>query len=486
MNSVVALSPLSIIVLASLLILILEVFLKRENRDYLAYISVAFLLVTGFVCVAFWNKGYTYFNSHLLMDNLSLIFALILSITTLLVILISMKYISLHDVNYGEYYALLLIALSGMLIMTSSQNLLVIFLGLEVLSMSSYALAGMKRSDERSSEAALKYFLLGSFASAFLVFGIALLFGASHSTDIPAIIQAFQTSNSLSLMALCGLGLIIIGFSFKIAVVPFHMWTPDVYQGAPTPITAFFSVGPKAVGFAVLLRIFIPYWENAINTEIVSAALWIISILTMVIGNLIALRQKNVKRILAYSSIAHAGYLMIAILAKDSSGLVFYLLVYLFMNIGAFSALIALGKKGKEYTELEDFAGIGFKYPWIGATFSVFLFSLAGFPPTGGFLAKFYIFSSAVREGLTPLVIIAVLASLVSVYYYLRIMIYMYMKEPFYEIDIHLENPALFLVLFLCLYGVLQLGLFPGNVLLVIRDAVSTLPAMFGVPVVTM
>jgi NADH-quinone oxidoreductase subunit N len=226
--------------------------------------------------------------------------------------------------------------------------------------------------------------------------------------------------------------------------------------------------------------------EKAINTEIVSASLWILSILTMVIGNLIALRQTNVKRILAYSSIAHAGYLMIAILAQDSSSLVFYLLVYLFMNIGAFSAIIALGKKGKEYVELEDFAGIGFKYPWIGATFSVFLFSLAGFPPTGGFLAKFYIFSSAVRHGLTPLVIVAVLASLVSVYYYLRIMIYMYMKEPSYEVDIHLENPALFLVLFLCLYGVLQLGIFPGNVLLVIRDAVSSLPAMFGVPVITM
>jgi NADH-quinone oxidoreductase subunit N len=357
MNSFLALSPLSIVFFASLLVLILEVFLKKENRNYLAYISVLFLLVCGFVCVNFWNKGYSYFNSHLFLDNLSLIFAIILIITTLLVILISMKYISLHDVNFGEYYALLLMALSGMLIMISSQNLLVIFLGLEVLSISSYALAGMKRTDERSSEAALKYFLLGSFASAFLVFGIALLFGASNSTDIPVIIQTFQAGHDLSLMALCGLGLIIIGFAFKIAVVPFHMWTPDVYQGAPTPITAFFSVGPKAVGFAVLIRILLPYLEKAINTEIVSASLWILSILTMVIGNLIALRQTNVKRILAYSSIAHAGYLMIAILAQDSSSLVFYLLVYLFMNIGAFSAIIALGKKGRNMSNLKILRG---------------------------------------------------------------------------------------------------------------------------------
>lgn len=277
-------------------------------------------------------------------------------------------------------------------------------------------------------------------------------------------------------MALIGLGLVIIGFGFKIAVVPFHMWTPDVYEGAPTPITAFFSVGPKAAGFAVLLRIFYPYWKVALNSQAIFWLLCIISVLTMVVGNFVALRQTNVKRILAYSSIAHAGYLLIAILAQDNTSLVFYLTVYLFMNIGAFAAVIALGKKDKEYLELEDYAGIGFKYPWIGATFAIFLFSLAGFPPTGGFLAKFYVFVGAVRQGLLPLVIIGVLASLVSVFYYLRIIVYMYMREPSTEIEIYIENPALFLVLFLCLYGVLQLGLFPGNILILVQQAVSSLP----------
>jgi NADH-quinone oxidoreductase subunit N len=253
------------------------------------------------------------------------------------------------------------------------------------------------------------------------------------------------------------------------------MWTPDVYQGAPTPITAFFSVAPKAVGFAVLLRLFVPYFKSALESEVIFSILWVISVLTMVIGNLIALRQTNIKRILAYSSIAHAGYLLIAILAQDSASLVYYLTVYLFMNIGAFSAVIALNKKDKEYVELYEYCGIGFKYPWIGATFSVFLLSLAGFPPTGGFLAKFYIFSSAVKQGLTSLVIIAVLASLISVFYYLRIIIHMYMREPSLDVSINTKNPAVFVVLFICLLEVIHLGIFPGSVLSFIKDAVSSL-----------
>jgi len=476
MNSFLALFPLLIIVFAALLVLILEVFIKKENRNYLAYVSLFFLIICGIICGKFWDKDYSYFDGYLFLDNFSIFLSFIIIITTFFVILLSMKYIFLQDVNYGEFYSLLLFALSGMMIMISSGDFLVIFLGLEVLSISSYALAGLRRKDEKSSEAAIKYFLLGSFSSAFFIYGLALLYGASHSTEISSIIDYFKSETSLSLMALIGLGLVIIGFGFKIAVVPFHMWTPDVYEGAPTPITAFFSVGPKAAGFAVLLRIFYPYWKVALNSQAIFWLLCIISVLTMVVGNFVALRQTNVKRILAYSSIAHAGYLLIAILAQDNTSLVFYLTVYLFMNIGAFAAVIALGKKDKEYLELEDYAGIGFKYPWIGATFAIFLFSLAGFPPTGGFLAKFYVFVGAVRQGLLPLVIIGVLASLVSVFYYLRIIVYMYMREPSTEIEIYIENPALFLVLFLCLYGVLQLGLFPGNILILVQQAVSSLP----------
>ncbi len=478
MNTFTALYPLLSVVLGAMVILLLEVFLKRENRDYLAYVSILFLLNAGRECIRVWNRGYSYFDGSLQLDNLALLLCLILILASLFVILISMKYLRLQNANIGEYYALVLFALSGMIIMVSSTDLVVVFLGLEVLSMSSYALAGLKRDDARSAEAAVKYFLLGSFASAFLVFGLAFLYGAAHSLNITDIVNFFRAENSLSLMGLAGLGLLIIGFGFKIAWVPFHMWTPDVYEGSPTPITAFFSVGPKVVGFAVLMRLFQLYWAESLNSQVVSSALWVIAVLTMVAGNLLALRQRNVKRILAYSSIAHAGYLLVALLAQDNAGLVFYLLVYLFMNMGAFAAVTALSKKGKEYLDLEDYKGIGFRYPWIGATLAVFLFSLAGFPPTGGFLAKFYIFSSAVHGGFLWLVIIGVLASLISVYYYLRIVVTMYMHPATQDIEIDAYNPALFLVLFLCLYGVLQMGIFPGNVLVIIKQAVAALPIL--------
>ena len=475
MSSLAALSPLLIVVLGALIVMLLEVFIGRESKSYLGYLSLLFLIGCGVVCFLSWDKNYSYFSRTLFLDNLALFLTLVFLVAVAFVILLSLKYISLQEANHGEIYALLLLALSGMMIMASSSNLLVIFLGLEVLSISSYALAGLKRKDEKSGEAALKYFLLGSFASAFLVLGLAFLYGAARSTSISSIIDFFGSGAQPGILAVAGLGLLLVGFGFKIALVPFHMWTPDVYEGAPTPITAFFSVGPKAAGFAVLLRLFLDYWRAAQDRELVFWVLWVLSVLTMVVGNLIALRQSNVKRILAYSSIAHAGYILVAILARDNASLVFYLTAYLFMNIGAFAAVIGLSKKGTEYLELEDYAGIGFKYPWIGATFTVFLLSLSGFPPTAGFLAKFYVFSAAVKEDLVPLVVIGVLASLVSVFYYLRIVVYIYMREPLREIQVEVENPALFLVLFLCLYGVLQLGIFPGNILIFIRQAVAAI-----------
>jgi NADH-quinone oxidoreductase subunit N len=478
MDSLAAIVPLLIIVAGALFVLLLEVFITRENKNYLGFVSIIFLIGSGFFCALSWNKGYSYFKQVLYLDNLALFLALLFCLAVAFVVLLSLKYISSQEANYGEIYALLLLALSGLMIMTSSADLLVIFLGLEVLSISCYALAGLRRKDERSGEAALKYFLLGSFASAFLVLGLAFLYGVSQSTAIPAIIAYFRSGAAGGLLSLLGLALVVIGFGFKIALVPFHMWTPDVYEGAPTPVTAFFSVGPKAAGFAVLIRMFLNFWPASSQASLIFWVLWVIAVLTMVVGNLVALRQTNVKRILAYSSIAHAGYILVAILARDNSSLVFYLTAYLFMNIGAFAAVIGLSKKGKEYLELEDFAGIGFKYPWIGATLAVFLLSLAGFPPTAGFLAKFYVFSAAVRANLVPLVIIGVLASLISVFYYLRIIVYMYMREPSREVDIDIENPALFLVLFLCLYGVLQLGIFPGNILALVRQAVSSLPLL--------
>jgi NADH-quinone oxidoreductase subunit N len=272
-----------------------------------------------------------------------------------------------------------------------------------------------------------------------------------------------------------GLALVVAGFGFKIALAPFHMWAPDVYQGAPTPVTAFYSIGPKLAGLAVLLRFLSPLGQGTGGRPVLFWLVWAVAALTMVVGNLGALRQRNLKRLLAYSSIAHSGYILVAVLAADGAGLLFYLVAYLFMNLGAFGVLIAMSPRAVESPDLEDFAGAGQRHPWLAAMLAVFLVSLAGFPPTAGFLAKFYVFSAAVRQGHAGLVIIAVLASLVSVFYYLRIVVTMYMREPGPESEIERDNPALNLVLFLCLYGVLQLGIWPGNLLAFIRQAAASL-----------
>jgi NADH-quinone oxidoreductase subunit N len=477
MSNAWALFPLAAVVLGALAILLLEAFIPREKKDYLGFVAIAFLAASALLAVGAWSRGRSYFRGALDLDRLAIYLTVLFCVAVALVILLALRYMAEQDANHGEIFALLLFALSGMMIMTSTQSLLVMFLGLEVLSISCYALAGMRRRDEKSGEAALKYFLLGSFASAFLVLGLAFIFGAAESLEVPVIIQSFSLTGP-SVLGILGVALVVVGFGFKIAVVPFHMWTPDVYEGAPTPVTAFFSVGPKAAGLVVFVRIFLNFWHTVPNSSPVFSALWLISALTMIIANLVALRQTNVKRLLAYSSIAHAGYILVAVLAGDPASLVFYLTAYVFMNVGAFAALVGLSRRGQEYLELEDFAGVGFKYPWIGGTLAVFLLSLAGFPPTAGFLAKFYVFSAAVRRGLLPLVIIGVLASLVSVFYYLRIIVTMYMRDPVRPVEIEAESPAVVLVLFLCLYGVIQLGVFPGNILAAIRQAVSVLPIL--------
>ncbi|OGD17556.1 MAG: hypothetical protein A2Y69_09585 [Candidatus Aminicenantes bacterium RBG_13_59_9] len=476
MSSWTALLPLAVLTAGALLLLVLEAFLKSKDKAYQGYLSVAFLGMSFYALARGWNRGLTYFQGSLGLDNLGLFLSLLLTLAVAFVILISLKYIPLTGLNIGEYYPLLLLALSGLVIMLTTTNLLVIFLGLEVLSVSSYALAGLRLHDEKSSEAALKYFLLGSFASAFFVFGLALCFGATNSLEMSAVIDSLRSGSGPALLALAGLAFILAGLAFKMSLVPFHMWTPDVYEGSPVPVAAFFSVGPKAVGFAVLLRLAIPLLGDGHRSGALQGLLTALAVLTMIVPNLAAIRQSNIKRLLAYSSIAHAGYLLLAVLAGDAENLVFYLTVYVFMNLGAFAAVTALCRKDEERSELEDFAGLGFRYPWLGAMLSIFLLSLAGFPPTAGFLAKFYVFSSAAEKGLVPLVVLAVLASLVSVYYYLRVVVFMYMKPSRREPKAEAQSPALLLVLFLCLYGVLQLGLNPGAVIHLIRQTLAVLP----------
>jgi len=347
-------------------------------------------------------------------------------------VLQSWDYVKRTRINHGEYYALLLSATLGMILMAASSDLITIFLGLELMSLALYVMVGSRRDQLESNEAALKYFLLGAFASGFLLYGIALIYGATGSTNLRGI-TAFMSDSPLgrSPLFITGALLLLVGFGFKVAAVPFHMWTPDAYEGAPTSVTAFMSAGAKAAGFAALLRVA----GTALTVAEIDwrPILTGLAILTMTVGNVSALLQTNVKRMLAYSSIAHAGYVLVALAAggtQGASAALFYLAVYSFMNLGAFGILALLGRGQDERVLISDLAGLGFRQPLLGLAMTVFMISLGGIPPTAGFMGKIYVFGAALDAGLVPLVIVGVLNSVVSVFYYLRITVAMYMQEP--------------------------------------------------------
>jgi NADH-quinone oxidoreductase subunit N len=344
------------------------------------------------------------------------------------------------------------------------------------MSISLYVLAGYTRTRMISNESALKYFLLGSFATGFLLYGIALIYGSTGTSDIKAISKFIAGTGFQSPTIIMGMALLIIGFGFKAALVPFHMWTPDVYEGAPAPITAFMSAGPKAAAFAAFARIFMEALPSLQGKW--TAVIWIMAVLTMSVGNIIALVQDNIKRMLAYSSIAHAGYVLVAFLSAGELGItsiLYYMLAYTFMNIGAFAIITLLGGRGEERVHIEDYRGLGFKHPFAAIAMSLFLFSLAGIPPTGGFMGKFYIFSAAVKEGYIGLAIIGVINSVVSVYYYLRVTVAMYMQDPSTakgsEAPALIFSPALVVAIFISAYGVLSLGLFPSTYVAIVKHS---------------
>ncbi|HOW85403.1 MAG TPA: NADH-quinone oxidoreductase subunit N [Candidatus Aminicenantes bacterium] len=474
--SFLALAPILAVVAGALISLLLEAFLGRKGHELSATAAVVSLLAAGYFIVRSWNLELGYFAARLSLDPLALLLMAVFVVLGAFVILMSLAYASRRDIALGQLCGLLLIALAGLMIMVSSTDWLVVFLGLEVLSVASYALTGLRRSDPASSEAAAKYFLMGSFAGAFFVFGLAILFGTSGSMSLASGLSGGGVPSALPAGPAVGLGLIVAALFFKIAVAPFHMWAPDVYEGAPTPVAAFLTIAPKAAGLVVLLRVLAPVLGRggtaaAVFGPVVSAA----AVLTMFAGNLAALRQSSVKRLLAYSAIAHSGYLLVAVAAGDGPGLVFYLIAYLFMNAGAFAVLTALEGDDGGTATLDGLAGLGRRHPALAACLAVFLLSLAGFPPTAGFLAKFYVFSGAVAKGHVVLVVAAVLASLVSVAYYLKVIMVMYMKDAAADLTIGRDEPALWLVVFLCVFGVVQLGLWPGNLLTLIRQGSSGL-----------
>lgn len=431
-TDLLAILPILILVVWASLLLLVDVFSKNKALTPI-------LAALGFMVALFYAINWqrlTGFNGMVVQDSFAAFLNVLFALSGLAGIALAYDYNKRMGLERGEYYILLMYAVSGMMLMAVAADLIVIFLALELLSIPLYVLAGFARPKPESEEAALKYFLLGAFAGGFVVYGVALAFGATGSTALSAIFAAVNAGSANMPLLTIGAALIVIGFGFKVAVVPFQMWTPDVYQGAPTPVTAFMAVGAKAAGFAALLRVLVAALP-ALAADL-TPVLWVLSALTMFFGNVVAIAQTNIKRMLAYSSIAHAGYIFMALVVFGSqqaivtdavSAALFYLLSYAITNFGAWSVVIALEKKEGQGLELSDYAGLGRKYPGLAAAMLIFMLSFAGVPPTLGFAAKFYLFRTVLEGGFIWLALIGVLTSLISAYFYLRILVIMYMQD---------------------------------------------------------
>jgi NADH-quinone oxidoreductase subunit N len=420
-----------------------------------------YLTQTGFSGFAFWNM--------VKVDAFSIFFHFVVAAVTILVILASYEYMEVQQIRAGEYYGLILFGAVGMCLMSSAVELVLIFVALEISSIATYILAGFRRRSAISAESSLKYFLLGSFATSFFLYGVALMFGATGSTSIATIgetLSQFEMGHG-PMLAYVGVALMFVGLGFKVAAAPFHIWTPDVYEGAPSPVVAFMSTAPKAAVFAVLLRIM--FQGHAPGRVWL---IWVTAALSMTIGNIAALVQDNVKRLLAYSSIAHAGYLLVAFAVWPSAdakngiaAAMFYTASYAVMNVGAFAVVGHFASQGERYVTIEDYAGLGKRSPLLAAVFTMFLLSLIGIPMFGGFFAKFYVFSAALQQNLVGLVIIGVINSAIAAYYYLRIIVVMYMREPREEVPVAPIPLGLGFALGLSLAATIYLGVLPNRVL---------------------
>lgn len=483
-------APELIVGIAGVLIMMVDAFARRDQRWITGSLSIITLVIALVTSVWLWTgwPARTAFNGMILLDELRLSFTVIFLIVALLTVLISSVWIEGEKLPAGEFHSLLLFATSGMMLMASAGDLVIVFLGLEILSIATYVLAGFRRTDVRSNESSLKYFILGSFASAFLLYGIALIYGATATVNQPgttniAVIASRLDQSLYPPLLLAGAAMLLVGFGFKIATAPFHVWTPDVYEGAPTPVTAFMAAGPKAAGFVAFMRVFV--FGFPIATALVSTsgyahnawlgALAIMAVLTMCVGNVVAIVQNNVKRLLAYSSIAHAGYALVGFVAAGAattpedrsaalSAVAFYLLTYAIMNMGAFAVVTLIARRGDQQTNVDDYNGIGFASPVLAFSLSIFLLSLLGMPLTAGFMGKIFVFSAAVKQGYIWLVVIGVLNTAVSAYYYLRLIIVMFFRERSGGWDLPRVPASIAVALILTILGVFYLGLFPGRV----------------------
>jgi NADH-quinone oxidoreductase subunit N len=460
-----------------ILVMILEPLVDEQKTQktlgLIAFVgSVAALISTWFMAQ---SPGLA-FSNIVRVDSFSVFFTFLVIAIAAVVILSSFEYMAVQRIRAGEYYALILFGVVGMALMASAVELVMIFIGLEISSISTYILAGFRRNEASSSESSLKYFLLGSFATAFFLYGVALMFGATGSTNIDVISQKLQ-SGPVEVLVYVAMAMMFVGLGFKVAIAPFHIWTPDVYEGAPAPVVGFMSTAPKAAAFAVLLRVVF-----AINAPGRFWFLWVAAALSMTLGNVGALVQTNVKRLLAYSSIAHAGYLLVAfaMTTPDNSltgisAAMFYTASYAAMNVGAFAVVSHFASAGERYVTLEDYEGLGRSSPLLAATLTIFLLSLIGIPMTGGFFAKFYVFSAALRAYLVWLTLIGVANSAVGAYYYLRIIVVMYMREARKEVPVARISFGLAVALSVCTFATLYLGILPDRVLQVTQHSATDL-----------
>jgi NADH-quinone oxidoreductase subunit N len=462
-------SPEIILTIAGTLLMVLDPLFAKRFPKLFGHLSIAALIAAIAGAVGANGVAGAAFSNLLVVDGFATFFRLLVLSIGILTVLASYRYLDLEQAETGEYHALLLFSVTGQCLMAASNDLIMIFIGLEISSIASYILAGYLRADKRNNEAALKYFLLGSFATAFFLYGVALIYGISGTTKLDEIRAVLSNPNSGASFAMVGVAaaLMFVGLGFKVSAAPFQTWAPDVYQGAPAPVSAFMATGPKAAAFAIFLRIFLTAFQQIASGW--EPLVWIAALLSMTIGNFAALTQTDIKRMLAYSSIAHAGYVLVALAARSQIGTaaaMFYLVAYALMNIGAFAVVIQMAGKGERHLKIEDLAGLGSRQPVTAAMLTIFLMSLIGVPLTGGFFGKFYIFRAALESNLIWLTVLGLLNSAVAAYYYLRLLVVMYMYEPGdVANNIQPLTPGLRAALILPAIGTFFLGVIPGAVL---------------------
>ncbi|UCG51539.1 MAG: NADH-quinone oxidoreductase subunit N [Candidatus Latescibacterota bacterium] len=477
-NVLLQLAPMLVLLLAGLVFMMAGAFTRRAGAFQRSFVIVFHIVVLVYVIKLWSVEASPILNGMLIVDRFSLFFTALVTLCALGTVLTSAHYLDRFGMNRGEFFSMLFFSTMGMVVLVSALDLISVFLGIELMSLAIYILVAFRRRDFLSNEAALKYFLIGAFAIGFFLYGVSLIYGVTGSTNFgdiaAAVAEKGLARNPLFLLAIA---LILAGLGFKVSSVPFHMWTPDVYQGAPTPITSFMATAVKAASFAAFVRLFYMCFMTSKDQWV--AIIWVLAVVTMTVGNVVALVQRNIKRMMAYSSIAHAGYILIGIAALSvdnnnaASGIMFYVVVYAFMTLGAFALISAIEKKGiTRGLEEPDYSGLGLERPFLGFCMAAFMFSLAGIPPTAGFFAKYYVFSAAVNEGLVGLVIIAVLNSALSLYYYLRVVVAMYMQRRDVPVPVDADL-GIRIVLLISLLAVLWLGFGPSGVVPGVEDVLE-------------